>query len=175
MWQRWTGGVLLVVSCMAGKVDQQRLADGTWQITCRLPMDACVREIEKTCLDKRYHIIGGSSEIKLRDAHPSETEYPTSRVGFVCSDYSDPSDAGNPSSRTCGPGDTRVCVGPAACAGGQACRPDGMGFGPCECSPAVGAGDAGAPPAAGKPMGASPASGSGTSMDAGASDGSSRR
>lgn len=35
--------------------------------------------------------------------------------------------------RTCTPGATEACVGPAACSGGQACLPDGSGFGPCDC------------------------------------------
>jgi hypothetical protein len=33
----------------------------------------------------------------------------------------------------CVPGATQTCVGPAACNGGQACLPDGSGFGPCDC------------------------------------------
>jgi hypothetical protein len=35
--------------------------------------------------------------------------------------------------RACVPGTTQACVGPAACAGGQACLPDGSGFGQCDC------------------------------------------
>jgi hypothetical protein len=38
-----------------------------------------------------------------------------------------------PQAHTCVPGATQSCVGPAACAGGQACLPDGSGFGPCDC------------------------------------------
>ncbi|MGC4064384.1 MAG: hypothetical protein QM784_07020 [Polyangiaceae bacterium] len=33
----------------------------------------------------------------------------------------------------CRPGETQRCVGPAACEGGQACLPDGSGFGICDC------------------------------------------
>lgn len=36
------------------------------------------------------------------------------------------------SSKVCDPGDTRTCVGPGACPGGQACLPDGSGY---ACSP----------------------------------------
>ncbi|HEY2409710.1 MAG TPA: hypothetical protein VGI10_27080 [Polyangiaceae bacterium] len=32
----------------------------------------------------------------------------------------------------CAPGDTRACVGPAACVGGQRCGSDGM-WGVCDC------------------------------------------
>jgi chemotaxis response regulator CheB len=35
--------------------------------------------------------------------------------------------------RVCVPGSSQACVGVAACAGGQACLPDGSGFGPCDC------------------------------------------
>ena len=37
--------------------------------------------------------------------------------------------------RVCSPGETRQCVGPGACEGGQACEEDGSGFGPCDCGP----------------------------------------
>ena len=36
-------------------------------------------------------------------------------------------------SAVCTPGSTQQCVGAAACAGGQACLPDGSGWGPCDC------------------------------------------
>jgi hypothetical protein len=137
---RWIVGLVLLGACRAGAFEQQRLADGSWQLTCRAPMDACVREIEKTCRDKRYRIVGGSSELRLRDAPPYETEYPTSRIGFVCSGVEAPvvgapaaPDASDLVSRMCGPGDTRICVGAGACSGGQTCKPDGSGFGPCDC------------------------------------------
>jgi hypothetical protein len=38
-----------------------------------------------------------------------------------------------PATRTCVPGATQACVGPAACSGGQACLPDGSAFGACDC------------------------------------------
>ena len=50
------------------------------------PWNTCVREIENTCKDKRYRILRGMSETRLRDAPPYSTEYRTSRIEFVCSD-----------------------------------------------------------------------------------------
>lgn len=146
MWHRWMVGVLLLFACAPARVEQQRLADGSWQLTCRFPMDACVREIEKTCKDKRYRILGGQSELRLRDAPPNETEYHTSHLGFVCEVLGTPppADSANRAGRICASGDTRACVGAAACAGGQACLPEGAGFGPCDCGPtAPSSGDAG--------------------------------
>lgn len=40
--------------------------------------------------------------------------------------------AGGPTP-ACTPGTTQVCVGPAACDGGQSCLPDGSGYGECNC------------------------------------------
>lgn len=33
----------------------------------------------------------------------------------------------------CVPGETRSCVGPSGCKGGQACKADGSGYDPCDC------------------------------------------
>lgn len=38
-----------------------------------------------------------------------------------------------PAAPVCRPGETQRCVGAGACEGGQACLPDGGGFGPCDC------------------------------------------
>jgi hypothetical protein len=38
----------------------------------------------------------------------------------------------------CTPGDTRVCVGPGACAGGQACLPGGAAWSACDCGSGAG-------------------------------------
>src|SRR6266478_7345498 len=40
--------------------------------------------------------------------------------------------------RVCAPGITETCVGPGACMGGQACLPNGSGWGPCECTMGTG-------------------------------------
>jgi hypothetical protein len=61
-----------------------------------------------------------------------------------------------PTAPSCSPGETRACVGAGACKGGQACLPDGKGFGSCDCGPTT-------PPAPvtpdqpAPPVGASPA------------------
>ncbi len=44
---------------------------------------------------------------------------------------------------SCVPGATQACVGPAGCSGGQACRADGAGYGPCDCGATKPAADAG--------------------------------
>jgi hypothetical protein len=45
--------------------------------------------------------------------------------------------------RVCGKGDTRACVGPRGCSGGQECLADGSGFSACDCGTAGGSGGAG--------------------------------
>jgi hypothetical protein len=137
-------------------------------------MEACVREVEKTCREKTYRILGGTTESRRKDAPPFEKEYYTSHIGFVCADRGNIAatlsaiDAGERSDRACGPGDTRACVGAGACAGGQTCRPDGTGFGPCDCGSSGSSGvEAGSTP----PMAMRGAHPSGPTVDAGAADG----
>jgi hypothetical protein len=45
----------------------------------------------------------------------------------------------------CIDGDTRECLGPAACKGAQACKPDGSGFEPCTCGTDGAGGDGNEP------------------------------
>ena len=91
------------------------------------------------------------SETRLRDAPPYSTEYRTSRLEFVCSDDGNqmvtgptPESIWRAATNVCASGDTRACVGVGACAGGQVCRPDGTGFGPCDCGSKAPSVDAGA-------------------------------
>lgn len=140
----------LLVACGASKVQSQKLKDGSWSFTCELAMDECIRRVQEHCPAQRYRILEGTSETRLRDAPPFQRAYHTSRLHLVCNDdganvllsvdsSSEPSrsDAGAQSSKACVAGQTRECVGPAACKGGQACLPDGSGYGACDCGPAL--------------------------------------
>jgi len=162
MWRRnvcGLGMVGILVACATGTVERHRLADGSWQITCKLPMDDCIRRIEEVCNDKRYRIVSGQSKNVIRDVPPGTREYRTSELTVLCTDQ-DTSEAttagpgplpsgptlsrpdGGPSSG-CVPGASQACVGPAGCQGGQACRPDGSGFGACDCGTTRASVDAG--------------------------------
>jgi hypothetical protein len=130
----------LVAACAVPEVQSQKLNDGSWAFTCELPMDECLRQAQKTCKNQRYRILDGTSETRLRDVPPFEEAYHTSRVHLVCTNdgaapllsfQSPPADP--KAARACTPGETRECVGPAACRGGQACVADGSAFGPCQC------------------------------------------
>src|SRR5262245_33929811 len=62
--------------------------------------------------------------------------------------------------RACTPGESIACVGPSACSGGQACRDDGSGYGPCICAPdASGSPDAMVDAAPDAPIDAAPPDG----------------
>lgn len=52
---------------------------------------------------------------------------------------------GSQNAPLCSPGDTRTCVGPGACAGGQECNDDGTDWSTCDC----GSGSGGAEPGTG--------------------------
>lgn len=71
------------------------------------------------------------------------------------------SKGGDAGASVCVPGKSEACVGPGACQGGQVCKADGSGFGPCDCG-AGGAGGSvgGAGGSAGGAGGASGAAGS---------------
>lgn len=138
----------LLTACGPPQIQQEKLQDGSIKVTCQLPMDDCIRRTQDACENQRFHIIDGTSETRLRDAPPYERAYHTSRLHFACTN-----DGGKPllsldappppatpepkapAPRTCAAGETRICVGPAACKGGQACLADGKGFGPCDCGP----------------------------------------
>ena len=143
----WLSGFVLLTACATPEVQSQRLKDGSWSFICQLPMDDCVRRVQDNCHLKRYRVIEGASDTRLRDAPPFEREYHTSRLHLVCSDEGDAplasvagdkSGAAKPapaSKKVCTMGETRACIGPGACKGGQACSADGQGFGGCDCGP----------------------------------------
>jgi hypothetical protein len=149
--------VSLLAACGAAEVQTQKLKDGSYDVTCQLSMDECIRRVQDECRLQRYRILEGTSETRLRDAPPFEKAYHTSRLHLVCSDdgasplLSFGKAAAEPSSApasTCSPGETRTCVGAGACKGGQACLPDGKAFGPCDCGPPPGPAAMPPPPAA---------------------------
>lgn len=150
---RWfsLGSLVLLTACGAQEFQSQKLADGSYRFQCELPMDECIRRAQETCRAQRYRILEGTSETRLRDAPPFEQAYHTSRLHLKCSEdnadvllsidkkedvgesKNDASAATKPS-KVCSAGETRACVGAGACQGGQACLPDGTGFGTCDCA-----------------------------------------
>ncbi|RYZ10019.1 MAG: hypothetical protein EOO73_00075 [Myxococcales bacterium] len=141
-------GSLSLLACGTPEARTQKLNDGSWSFTCELPMEDCIRHAEKTCRTQRYRIIDGRSEVRVRDVIPLETSYYTSRLHLVCNEEdgaallaSQKTPAASSAEATaqlapvCTTGETRECVGAAACKGGQSCLPDRSGFSPCDCGP----------------------------------------
>lgn len=141
--------LFFLAACATPEVQQVKLNDGSVDVTCQLTMDECLRRVQDQCDHQRYRILEGVSETRLRDAPPFEKAYHTSRVHIACNNAggeplfsfggksppkSPPAPAKPPTVR-CAPGETRECVGPGACKGGQACAADGKGFGSCDCGP----------------------------------------
>lgn len=69
----------------------------------------------------------------------------------------------------CNTGDTRTCVGPGGCMGGQACLADGTGFGACDCGSTGGGGGTttGGGSGGGGAVGGGSGGGGGSTTDAG--------
>ena len=148
---RWLTAVnlLFLSACGASEIEQQRLKDGSLNITCQLSMDECLRRVQDQCKNQRYRILEGTSETRLRDAPPFERAYHTSRLHLTCNDdganvlLSIDSSKGDAtatpatSAAACTVGQTRECIGVGACKGGQTCLADRSGFGSCDCGPAA--------------------------------------
>ena len=126
----------------------QQLRDGSLQLECDTDLTGCTGKVGRFCQGRGYQIVNASED--------REQGKPASRVVFVCkadempqllqflspspavpsasAAEAPPPAAPKPPSRACVPGATQRCVGVGACPGGQACLPDGTGYGPCECA-----------------------------------------
>lgn len=135
----------LLTACAASEVQSRHLNDGSWSFTCELSMDECLRRAQEHCPNQRFRILEGTSETRLRDAPPFERAYHTSRLHLACNDgganvllsIDGSNQAVSKPVTICSAGETRACVGAGACKGGQACLPEGKGFGSCDCGSAT--------------------------------------
>jgi len=142
----WLLGVIGFIGCAGPEFKQQRLQDGSLQVECGLAMDECVRRAQDLCNNQRFRILDGTSETRVSDAPPFERASRTSRLHLKCTnDGAEPLlsldrpaavSAAPPATPVCTTGETRACVGPGACQGGQSCLPDRKGFSACDCGPA---------------------------------------
>jgi hypothetical protein len=143
-----------VTGCAASDFEQRKLKDGSYEFTCQLSMDECMRRVQDRCDHQRFRILEGTSETRLRDAPPFEKSYHTSRLRLQCtSDGADvllSVDSGGAAApkTSCSAGETRTCVGPGACKGGQSCLADGSGFSACDCGVSSAPPPSAAPPEA---------------------------
>src|SRR5713226_6466868 len=62
---RLGGGVLVVLSsCASGSMERQRLADGSWRVSCNQSMSRCVREVDRICGESDYEITSGRARLR---------------------------------------------------------------------------------------------------------------
>jgi hypothetical protein len=134
-------------------VTVERRSDGIYHLTCRTTLQVCLNDAEDLCHRERYvvlraldlHDYKGASD-KRMEARTSEafvrcgaeatwgTENKTLLQSELC-----PAPPAVPAApvaatpRGCTPGASQACVGPAGCAGGQVCAPDGTKLGLCDC------------------------------------------
>ncbi|HET6280880.1 MAG TPA: hypothetical protein VFH73_07940 [Polyangia bacterium] len=146
---------LLSLSCVPTPAfTSRRLEDGTYQLRCRTELSLCLSRVDEVCRGKSYDVVSANDRRRPIDvtigSYQRETRSSEAIIRCTLTDPTLVQGAGEPASalpstpaRTCIPGATQACVGPAACAGGQACLPDGSGFGPCNCGPPAHPRDAG--------------------------------
>jgi hypothetical protein len=137
----------------------QKLDGDTYRVTCaELPLDRCLGETASNVCDKRpYFVARGISDVNVRGRSDAPDVATSSEAIIRCSPTqswgeqgkelmaaapaasTSPTPAPSPEKppKVCAPGSTQACIGAGACSGGQACKPDGSGYEPCDCgSPA---------------------------------------
>jgi hypothetical protein len=157
---------LFVMGLLAGGcsgASTRSLGPDTWRVRCKSSMATCAAKADELCSDRGYVVVGGrsykqiygpegqqvadergelvvrcgtgpDSTLEAADAGPAAWRLPARPDGQPVEPPPDPST--RPAHLVCTPGETQACVGPAACAGGQACKSDGSGFEACDCGSA---------------------------------------
>jgi hypothetical protein len=179
----WLALALLLPECATLK--PKALPDGSYRLLCSSTLGQCLHRAKQFCGDDELYVIkktdgtvygveghesgAEGAEVHFRCSKPRaepQWKLPARRVPAAPSSSAPAaSSARAVPPQACIPGETQRCVGPGACEGGQACLPDGSGFGPCDCGSE--APDAGADAAVPRPSDA----GGELHPDAGASEG----
>ena len=132
-----------------------RLADGSYELACQLPLAQCLDRVDELCAGTPYDVVSAHDrrrpiDVQLgsdqREVRSSDAIVRCTRNKPFFGGHPEPKEVPQPVAKpgsVCIPGATQVCVGPGACAGGQACLADGSRFGPCNCAPAPAPSDAG--------------------------------
>lgn len=192
--ERWLVAALLLGACASPpKPGTQRLADGSYRVVCKGALTECLKVAEDVCRGGPYDVVtardervrygseygSNQGETRASEAHvrctselrpllfgggnrPATAELPAAPLtgGGAARQAAPPV-------RACVPGATQACTGPGACAGGQACLPDGSAYGPCDCGTlTTPSSTAAAPPPTGTDAAPSASSTHGASSDA---------
>ena len=144
-------------------VKTESLGNGEFHLQCKGPLANCLEEADRLCMGSRYEVRSARDDRDyFGPATVAETEVRTSEAVIGCGQRgrnffarprgggagggpppaapvlpapstSDLRPASAATTRACIPGATQLCVGPAACRGGQICIADGSAFGSCDC------------------------------------------
>jgi len=133
-----------LVACSAANVSER--GPGAYDITCR-NQNACIEKANQLCGARGFRVEGARRQDKVAGSPGNEIQLTENTLSVRCVDAALPQPTSVSSAPTrgpsvpaapaqiCRPGETQRCVGPGACAGGQACLADGSGFGACDCGP----------------------------------------
>jgi hypothetical protein len=147
---------LAALSCAAPAFTSHRQDDGAYRLECKLPLPECLSHVDDICRGSPYDVVSAHDHRRPVDiavgnvqsqswASDAVVRCTTTPALFNFSAPPPPAPPPPPKpAPSCVPGATQACVGPGACTGGQACLPDGSGFGPCNCGAAAAPADAGA-------------------------------
>jgi hypothetical protein len=153
-------GALVVLTACATTPPfvSRKQPDGSYELTCKLPLSQCLDNVDQVCGGAPYDVVSGHDHRRAIDIRVGtyQNEVRSSDAVVRCV-HAKPLFGGDTTPaegaaaaapppekpHVCVPGITQACVGPAACAGGQACLPDGSGFGPCTCAAPAGSPDGG--------------------------------
>ncbi len=156
----------LSTACHSATAPAVKQPDGSWQLKCGNSLDVCVQRANDICDNRGYVVLGGAYKRQLLGAElgVSQVEVREAELSIACADRrgdlpkvlttntlvaaspvapppaasnASPAPAAKAPAMSCTPGTTQKCVGAGACAGGQACLPDGSGFAPCDCGSAA--------------------------------------
>lgn len=153
---------VVAVGCSQRPFVRERLPDGSYSFKCEEPLPACLSRVDEVCQGGPYEVAGAWDQPNTTGVEENRIESRKSLAIVRCLRKGDdpgrrfakplvtpidvqpasqsstaPSAAVPPPApapvRACVPGATQACVGVGACSGGQACLPDGSGFGTCDC------------------------------------------
>jgi hypothetical protein len=131
-----------------------RRDDGLYHLKCSTTLQSCLGEAANLCKQFSFVVLRGYDERDYRGRSDVPEGVPASEALIACGPRSGWGNLeqlrAEPLAKACGPatpppaapagpahlctpGASQACVGPGACSGGQACRLDGTGFGPCDC------------------------------------------
>ena len=153
---------LCLGACATFHQEVSRVSATKYRIRCEARLAECLLRVDSLCGEQSYDVIEARDErhrlgpklgdaqsefrrssalVECRSDNPvlfgndaeKQPETPTEKLVLPARGDAASAQGDAQKSTLCTPGSTQVCVGPAACRGGQVCLADGSAFGPCDC------------------------------------------